>query len=69
MVQIDSITMYEEENTAKLTGDIMTTINQINDGLKGSMGIDIQSILGGVLGGKLTNTNTNNNYNCNCKNE
>lgn len=62
MSQIDKITMYGEGNTAKLTGDIMTTINQVNDGLKGSMGIDIQSILGGVLGSKLTN-------HCDCKDE
>lgn len=61
MAQIDKITMYGEGNTAKLTGDIMTTINQVNDGLKGSMGIDIQSILGGVLGGKLVNGN------CDCE--
>lgn len=61
MAQIDSIHMYGEGNTAKLTGDIMTTINQVNDGLKGSMGIDIQSILGGVLGSKLANGN------CNCE--
>lgn len=53
MSQIDKITMYGEGNTAKLTGDIMTTLNQVNDGLKGSTGIDIQSILGGVLGSKL----------------
>lgn len=53
MSQIDSITMYGEGNTAKLTGDVMTTLNQVNDGLKGSVGIDIQSILGGVLGSKL----------------
>lgn len=53
MAQIDKITMYGEGNTAKLTGDIMTTLNQVNDGLKGSTGIDIQSILGGVLGSKL----------------
>jgi hypothetical protein len=37
----------------------MTTINQVNDGLKGSMGIDIQSILGGVLGGKLASKDYN----------
>lgn len=61
MAQIDKITMYGEGNTVKLTGDIMTTINQVNDGLKVSMGIDIQSILGGVLGGKLVNGN------CDCE--
>lgn len=61
MAQIDKITMYGDGNTAKLTGDIMTTLNQVNDGLKESTGIDIQSLLGGVLGAKLVTTQDDNN--------
>lgn len=53
MGQIDKITMYGEGNTAKLTGDIMTTVNQINDGLQDSMGINLQGILSGMLGAGL----------------
>lgn len=49
MSQIDSITMYGEGNTAKLTGDITKTIKQVTDGLKDSTGIDITNILGGVF--------------------
>lgn len=53
MAQIKDIHMYGEGNTAKLTGDIITTLSQVNNGLKESTGIDIQSLLGGVLGAKL----------------
>ena len=49
MSQIDSITMYGEGNTAKLTGDITKTIKQVTDGLKDSTGIDITNILNGVF--------------------
>lgn len=49
MAQIDSITMYGEGNTAKLTGDITKTIKQVTDGLKDSTGIDISNVLNGVF--------------------
>ncbi|MCQ2575391.1 MAG: hypothetical protein MJ162_01530 [Treponema sp.] len=51
--KIDSITMYGEGNTAKLTEDITKTINQVSNGLKDSMGIDLQTVLGSFLGNKL----------------
>ena len=50
MSQIDKITMYGEGNTAKLTGDITTTIKQVTDGIKDSTGVDPLSLLVGVLG-------------------
>ena len=53
MAQIDSITMYGEGNTAKLTGDITATLKQITDGVKDATGIDPMSILGGFLGGAM----------------
>ncbi|MDE6208353.1 MAG: flotillin family protein [Lachnospiraceae bacterium] len=56
MSQIDSIKMFGNGNTAKLTGDIMTTITQVTDGIKESTGIDPMSILAGFLGGKMGNT-------------
>lgn len=51
MAQIDSITMYGEGNTAKLTGDITTTMKQIVDGVKDATGIDPMAMLAGYLGG------------------
>lgn len=49
MAQIDSITMYGEGNTAKLTGDVTKTMKQITDGVKDATGIDPMSFLSGVL--------------------
>lgn len=53
MANIDSITMYGEGNTAKLTGDITTTMKQITDGVKDATGIDPMAMLAGLLGGKI----------------
>lgn len=53
MSQIDSITMYGEGNTAKLTGDITATLKQITDGVKDATGIDPMAMLAGYLGASL----------------
>ena len=53
MSQIDSITMYGEGNTAKLTEEISKNGTQIFDGLQKATGLDIKSLLAGYLGGKL----------------
>ena len=53
MAQIDSITMYGEGNTAKLTEEISKNGNQIFEGLEKATGLDIKSLLAGYLGGKL----------------
>jgi flotillin len=53
MGQIDSITMYGEGNTAKLTEEITKNGTQIFDGLEKATGLDIKSILAGYLGGRL----------------
>ena len=55
MAQIDSITMYGEGNTAKLTEEISKNGNQIFEGLEKATGLDIKSLLAGYLGGKLIN--------------
>ena len=69
MQKIDSITMYGEGNTAKLTGDITTTMKQITDGLKDATGLDPMALLAGVLGGKVANaSNGSCNSVCNCGN-
>lgn len=53
MAKIDSITMYGEGNTAKLTEEISKNGTQIFDGLEKATGLDIKSLLAGYLGGKL----------------
>ena len=53
MSQIDSITMYGEGNTAKLTEEITKNGIQIFDGLEKATGLDIKSIIAGYLGGRL----------------
>ena len=53
LANVDKITMYGEGNSAKLTGDIVNTIDQVNSGLSESMGLDLKSILGGMIGAKI----------------
>lgn len=53
MSKIDSITMYGEGNTAKLTEEISKNGTQIFAGLEKATGLDIKSLLAGYLGGKL----------------
>lgn len=53
MSRIDSITMYGEGNTAKLTEELSKNGTQIFDGLQKATGLDIKSLLAGYLGGKL----------------
>ena len=53
MSKIDSITMYGEGNTAKLTEEISKNGTQIFAGLEKATGLDIKSLLAGYLGGKI----------------
>ena len=55
--RIDSITMYGEGNTAKLTEEISKNGTQIFDGLEKATGLDIKSLLAGYIGGKLISKN------------
>ena len=57
MGKIDSITMYGEGNTAKLTEEISKNGTQVFDGLEKATGLDIKSLLAGYLGGKLISKN------------
>ena len=59
MSKIDSITMYGEGNTAKLTEEISKNGTQLFDGLEKATGLDIKSLLAGYLGGKLISKNQN----------
>jgi flotillin len=53
---VDSIYMYGGD-TSKLTGDIMTNVTQISEGLSKSLGIDLTQIANSFLGAKLANPN------------
>ena len=55
---IDSITMYGSGNNEKMVGSIMDTINQVSDGIKGSTGLDVKSVLAGIIGTKSIENNT-----------
>lgn len=48
---VDKIVMLGGEST-KLTGDIIGNITQISEGLSESLGIDMKSLISGLLGGK-----------------
>ena len=50
--KVEKITMYGEGNSAKLTRDIINTVNQVTDGLKESTGVDLSAVLSGFLAGK-----------------
>jgi len=51
--KVDKITMYGEGNSAKLLEDIITGTAQVTEGITQSMGIDVKSLVAGMLGGKL----------------
>ena len=53
LAKVDKITMYGEGNSAKLIGDIVKSTNQVTTGITEGMGIDLKSLLYGILGGKL----------------
>ncbi len=43
--QTDKIVMYGDGNSSRLVGDIMTTIDRVNQGLAGSTGLDVSKLL------------------------
>ncbi|MCR5606576.1 MAG: hypothetical protein K6F69_07150, partial [Treponema sp.] len=51
--KVQSITMYGEGNTTKLTEDVTKAFTQIANGVNDSVGIDLKSVLGGFLAGKV----------------
>ena len=51
--KVDKITMYGEGNSAKLIQDIVNGTTQVTEGITAGMGIDIKSLLMGVIGGKV----------------
>lgn len=51
--KVDKITMYGEGNSAKLLSDIVNGTTQVTEGISAGMGIDVKSMLAGLIGGKL----------------
>lgn len=56
---IGNITMYGEGNNAKLAQEIGTNGTQIFDSLNKTLGLDLKSVLAGLVGGKLISNVTN----------
>lgn len=54
LTKVDKITMYGDGNSAKLMKDVMNTLNQVTDGLKESTGVDLNAVLSGFVGGKVS---------------
>ena len=48
LANVDSITMYGNDNSTKMVGDIMTTMNQVTNG----MGLDIKELITATLTGR-----------------
>ena len=53
LTRTDKIVMYGDGNATKVVKDVMTSANQIMEGVKESTGIDITSLIAGVAGGKV----------------
>ena len=53
LAQTDRIVMYGDGNSTRLVKDVMNSANQIMEGVKESTGLDITSLLSGVVGGKI----------------
>ncbi len=54
---VESITMFGEGNSAKVVRDIVTSTQQVMDGIESSTGVDIQALVSGFLGSKLSDMN------------
>ena len=54
LAQTEKIVMYGDGNSTKLVQDVIATSNQVVDGLKEATGIDLNSLLAGVMVGRQT---------------
>ena len=52
LAQTDRIVMYGDGNSTKMVGDVMKTTSQIMEGVKETTGIDLSTLLTGVIAGK-----------------
>ena len=55
---IDSIKMFGGD-TSQLAGNIMTTLEQVSDGVGESLGLDMKSLIAGLIGGKIASNSSN----------
>ena len=53
LVQTDKIVMYGDGNSTRLVRDVMSSANQIMDGMKESTGIDLAALLTGMVGARM----------------
>lgn len=51
--KVDKITMYGDGNSAKLLSDIINGTSQVTEGLTAGLGIDVKSLIAGIVGGKI----------------
>lgn len=60
LAQTEKIVMYGDGNSTRIIKDVMSSANQVIDGVKESTGIDIQALLAGMAGGHVaTHRHTN----------
>lgn len=53
LAQTDKIVMYGDGNATKIIKDVMSSTSQVIEGVRESTGIDIASVIGGMLGGRI----------------
>ncbi len=53
LTQTDRIVMYGDGNATRMVKDVMGSASQIIEGLRESTGIDLQTMLAGIVGGKI----------------
>lgn len=53
---VDRITMYGEGNTTKMVEDLTKSLTQITSGIGDGVGVDLKSLLAGLVGGKLASS-------------
>lgn len=53
LAQTDRIVMYGDGNATKVVKDVMSSTNQVIEGVKESTGIDLAALVAGMVGGKL----------------
>ena len=58
LAQTDRIVMYGDGNATKVVKDVMSSTSQIMEGVKQSTGLDLASLISGMVGGKVVSNAT-----------
>ncbi len=53
LAQTDKIVMYGDGNSTKLIRDVMSSANQVIDGMKESTGLDLTALISAIVGGRV----------------